>query len=165
MKLSAQEEYGLRCLLHLARMPEGRFLTIAEIGKYEGLSVPNVAKLMRLLRIGGMVQSVRGQAGGYMLARPAAEVRVVDVLDLLGGSFFGEKFCERHAGQNEVCAHTVDCSLRMLWNTIHSVLRELLANTTLKDLLCSESQMGEFLVGRADQALAVVHGALAQRPN
>lgn len=145
MKLSAQEEYGLRCLLHLARIPNGESLTIPEISKAEGLSVPNVAKLMRLLRMGGMVQSERGQAGGYMLARPAGEIRVSEVLDLLGGQFFSARFCERHAGRQNVCSHSVDCSLRVLWNTVQQVLHDVLGKTTLRDLLCSESQMQELV--------------------
>lgn len=156
MKLSTQEEYGLRCLLHLARVPGGNSLTIPEISKAEGLSVPNVAKLMRLLRMGGFVQSVRGQAGGYTLARSADEIPLSDVLDLLGGQFFSSKFCERHAGRQNVCNHAVDCSLRVLWNTIQGVLHEVLGKTTLKDLLCSESAMSDLLSCRAEGVLAVL---------
>jgi len=148
MKLSSQEEYGLRCLLHIARIPAGESMTIPEIARAEALSIPNVAKLMRLLRMGGLVQSERGQSGGYTLARPAEEIPVSDVLDLLGGRFFSEKFCERHAGQNDVCAHAVNCSLRVLWNTVEEVLREVLGKTTLRDLLCNEQQMGNWMAGR-----------------
>ena len=69
MKLSAQEEYGLRCLLRLAGAGEGQSLTIPEIGRAEALSIAYVAKLMRILRQGKFVKSVRGQTGGYTLAR------------------------------------------------------------------------------------------------
>lgn len=148
MKLSAQEEYGIRCLLHLARIPKGETMTIPEISSLEGLSVPNVAKLMRMLRMGGLVHSERGQAGGYALSRPPDQVFVSEVLDLLGGRFFSEQFCERHSGRQQICAHTVDCSLRVLWNTVSGVLREVLGKTSLKDLLCSQSEMSEWLTGR-----------------
>ena len=104
MKLSAQEEYGLRCLLHMAKAGPGQSQSIPEISRAEGLSIPNVAKLMRILRLGGMVDSVRGQAGGYTLARPADEISVGEVLSLLGGNLFGPQFCERHAGLERVCA-------------------------------------------------------------
>src|SRR3989454_12406281 len=69
MKLSAQEEYGLRCLLRLASAGEGGTLTIPEIGRAEALSIAYVAKLMRILRQGKFVKSVRGQTGGYKPAR------------------------------------------------------------------------------------------------
>jgi Rrf2 family protein len=153
MKLSAQEEYGLRCLLHLARCQDGESLTIPEISKAEGLSVPNVAKLMRLLRMGGLVGSVRGQAGGYTLARPANRIHVSEVMEVLGGRFFGPKFCDRHSGRQEVCSHFTDCSLRALWNTVQAVLQEVLGKTTLQDLLCNESEMTEWINCRAADAL------------
>jgi len=141
MKLSAQEEYGLRCLLHLARRGNGGSLTIPEISRAEGLSVPNVAKLMRLLRLGGFVQSVRGQSGGYSLARPATKISVADVMDLLGGPFFSAAFCQRHAGTEEECAHAGDCPLRSLWSTVQIVLAAVLGKTTLADLTCEEQEM------------------------
>ncbi len=50
MKLSSQEEFGLRCLLQIARMGDGGSLTITEMSQREGISAPNVAKIMRILR-------------------------------------------------------------------------------------------------------------------
>lgn len=155
MKLSSQEEYGLRCLLHLARTPPGKSMTIPEISQAEGLSVPNVAKLMRLLRLAGLVQSERGQAGGYLLARPASAIMVEEVLAGLGGRFFSPQFCERHAGRQENCTHQVDCSLRVLWNTIQDVLTDVLGKTSLADLLCNEEQMTTMLNNRSTLLVAL----------
>ncbi|MDP2997423.1 MAG: Rrf2 family transcriptional regulator [Bryobacterales bacterium] len=145
MKLSAQEEYGLRCLLHMVRAAPGESLSIPEISRAEGLSIPNVAKLMRLLRIGGFVSSVRGQAGGYTLARPAEEITVGEVLELLGGVVFGASFCQRHSGILEDCAHKEDCSVRCLWSTMQHLLENLLKKTTLKDLMRSQQEMRAWL--------------------
>lgn len=145
MKLSSQEEYGLRCLLHMARLEPGQSVSIPEISRAEGLSVPNVAKLMRLLRLGGLVRSVRGQAGGYTLARAADQLTVGNVMDVLGGRMFGEKFCQRHAGLEAVCMHSTDCSIRVLWATIQDVLDSVLRKITLKDLICSEQNMPQVL--------------------
>jgi Rrf2 family protein len=156
MKLSAQEEYGLRCLLHMARLDEGHSLSIPEISKAEGLSVPNVAKLMRLLRLGGLVISVRGQAGGYTLARPAAQITVSSVMDVLGGRFFSPKFCERHAGLEKVCAHTSDCAIRVVWTTIQEVLDSVLQKITLKDLLCHETDMSRVIEDSSSQLLPML---------
>ena len=72
MKITAQEEYGLRCLLQLARMPQGQIVSVKEIADKEGLSGANVEKLLRLLSHAGLVHSVRGIKGGYVLNRPAA---------------------------------------------------------------------------------------------
>src|SRR5262245_36552746 len=118
MKLSAQEEYGLRCLLQIAMQGDGNSLTIPEISKAEALSVPYVAKLMRVLRRGRFVQSARGQAGGYTLARLPEEIAVAEVLTLLGGQLFDPKFCDRFPGMDGICTHSVDCSIRSLWRAI-----------------------------------------------
>ena len=158
MKLSAQEEYGLRCLLHLARCGENQSLTIPEISRAEGLSVPNVAKLMRLLRMGGLVQSARGQSGGYTLARPASQITIAVILDLLGGPLFGPSFCDRHAGRERFCMHAEDCSLRSLWSSIQTMLLAVLEKTTLEDLLCNEKAMSKRIDDLAKLAQPVTNG-------
>jgi Rrf2 family protein len=147
MKLSAQEEYGLRCLLHLAHVPPDESLSIPQISRAEGLSIPNVAKLMRLLRIGGFVSSVRGQAGGYTLARPAEKITVGEVLELLGGTLFGSSFCQRHSGVLDECTRKGDCSVGCLWGAMQHMVEGLLKKTTLKDLLRGEREMAEWLKG------------------
>ena len=88
MKFSSQEEYGLRCLLCLAREREGGSLAIPAISQAEGISTTYVAKLMRILRRGGFVESVRGKIGGYTLSRPPDQIVVGEVLALLGGRLF-----------------------------------------------------------------------------
>jgi len=141
MKLSAQEEYGLRCLLRLAREGDERSLTIPEISQAEGISVSYVAKLMRILRRGGFVTSVRGQAGGYTLSRPASRIVVGEALALLGGRLFEPDFCNEHAGVEKLCSNTVDCSIRSLWRTVQIVVDQILARTSLQDLVSKEQDM------------------------
>lgn len=141
MKLSTQEEYGLRCLLQLGRHGEGRSLTIAELSRMEGISAPNVAKLMRILRRTGFVTSTRGQAGGYVLARPADQIAVGDVLAALGGRFFDQSFCDRHAGVEQLCAHMGDCSIRPVLRQLQQVVDQVLGRLTLRSLLHNEKEM------------------------
>ena len=164
MKLSAQEEYGLRCLLHMASRGDGASLSIPEISRAEGLSIPNVAKLMRLLRIGGFVASVRGQAGGYTLSRPAGEIAIGPVLELLGGRLYGPSFCERHAGLQEVCNHNENCAIRSLWRTLQTMMEGVLGHMTLADLLQSESDMATWLQSRAAQLVPATSLGRAPQP-
>src|SRR5437763_17077173 len=98
MKITAQEEYGLRCLLRLA-LAEPQSLTLPEVSAAEGLSVPYVAKLMAVLRDAGLVDSVRGRLGGYRLAKAPEEMGLVSLLLGLGEPLFDEAgYCARHAG-------------------------------------------------------------------
>ena len=141
MKLTAQEEYGLRCLLHVARAGEGESLTIPEIGRAEALSIPYVAKLMRILRQGEFVKSVRGQTGGYTLTRSPENIPVGEVLAALGGRLFEPGFCDQFSGLKRICTHSVDCSIRSLWGAVQTAVDSVLAGISLRDLLQKESDM------------------------
>jgi len=145
VKLSSQEEYGLRCLLQLARAGEGQGLTIAEMSGREGISAPNVAKIMRILRRAGLVRSTRGKAGGYHLARPAREVRALEVLAALGGRLFDPGFCDRHAGALAHCLNTSDCSIRPVLRGLQDAVDQVLGELTLASLLASESEVATTL--------------------
>ncbi len=141
MHLLAQEEYGLRCLLQVARHPGSGPLSIAEIAQAEGLSPEYTAKLMRALRKGQLVLSTRGAGGGYRLARPAGEITPWEVMQALGGSFFDDSFCESHPGLLHDCIHTTDCAVRSLWRKLEGSVRELLESITLEDLQQKEQAM------------------------
>jgi Rrf2 family protein len=141
MKLSTQEEFGLRFLLQMARQGDGASLTIAELARLEGVSAPNVAKIMRVLRRGGFVHSTRGQAGGYQLGRGAAEINVGEALAVLGGRLYEPTFCDRHAGTEDLCHHATDCSIRSVWRLVQGAVDEVLGRLSLRDLLVDERQM------------------------
>jgi Rrf2 family protein len=157
MKLSTQEEYGLRCLIQIGHHERhtGNSITISEISQAEGLSTANVGKLLRLLRMGNFIESVRGQAGGYKLARTPAEISIADVLTALGGRLFDPEFCEDHAGQEEFCTHSVNCSVRSLWNAIQFVVDQMLDRITLQDLLGEEITLKSELQQKAEELLQV----------
>lgn len=146
MKLTAHEEYGLRCLIRLAQEGPGGRLTIPEISTTEGVSEAYVAKLLRILRLGGIVKAARG-AGGYSLARPAGQIFLSDVLAVLGGRLFDDTFCEAHSGQMQTCVRSVDCSMRVLWRSVQAAVDGVLRRTTLEDLLCGEERMTGWVTG------------------
>jgi len=154
MKLSTQEEYGLRCLLQLAR-PDVLGLTIPELGKREGMSEANVGKIMRVLRRTGFVRSTRGQGGGYALFRPAGEIVVGDVLAALGGRMFDARFCDRHSGVQNSCLHLRDCSIRPVLRHVQEAIDEVLGRLTLSSLLRNEREMADW-AGARGKSLPVV---------
>jgi Rrf2 family protein len=139
MKLSAQEEYGLRCMLTLARAEPGSSLTIPQIAEAERISGPNVAKLLRALKAGGYVVALRGQSGGYALARKASEINVGEVLACLGGRIFDAGFCGRHSSATRGCGHNSDCSVRSVWRLVQRAVDDVLSRLTLADLLVEEA--------------------------
>jgi Rrf2 family transcriptional regulator, iron-sulfur cluster assembly transcription factor len=157
MKISAQEEYGLRCLLQLARADTvGTSLTLGEISRLEGISVANAGKLMWILSKAGLVQSQRGIKGGYHLSRPAAEIHLNEVIRVLDGKP-AESHCKSYAGVLEACVHTGDCGIRPVILELHQIVADALSGITLSQLLGTEANV--------DATLHQIHVAKRQGPN
>jgi Rrf2 family iron-sulfur cluster assembly transcriptional regulator len=145
MKITAQEEYGLRILIRIAACKDGNGLTIPHLSEIESLSIPYVAKLTRVLRIAGFINSTPGHKGGYVLARAASSIAIKGVLAELGGVLFSNEFCGSHSGTSLLCTNSVDCSARSLWNLIQITVDQLLDKITLNDLLNSENESAKIL--------------------
>jgi Rrf2 family protein len=140
MKFSAQEEYGVRCLLRIAKFfIIEKPLTIPEIARAEGLTEHNAGKILRTLRLGGFIESSRGQIGGYTLNRPPEQILVNDVLSVLGGRLFDDEFCNSHTGAADICTNSIDCSVRSLWKTIQQAVDSVTKKLTLRDLMGNEN--------------------------
>lgn len=146
MKFSSQEEYGIRCLIAVARA-EGS-ITIPEISRAEGLTEAYVGKLLMVLRKEGFITSTRGHSGGYTLSRSPEQVRISDVLAALGGRLFEDDFCIRHSGGSGQCAHEGDCSVRWLWAKVQDAVDHVLNGLTLQDILGGGERLIQVQMGR-----------------
>src|SRR4029453_12101216 len=138
MKITAQEEYGLRLLIRIAACKDSNGLSIPQLSEAEGLTATYIAKLTRILRMKGFINSTPGYKGGYVLAKPSKEVIINDVLKSLGGALYDKKFCGSHAGMLNLCVNSVECSSRSLWKMIQYTMDLLLDKITLADLVKSE---------------------------
>src|SRR5262244_1351215 len=141
MKISAHEEYGLRCLVQLARaQADEQSLTLNQIAEREGLSVANAGKLMWILVKARLVQSHRGANGGYTLSRSASEIRLNEVIRILDEETV-DRFCKTHAGVLDVCIHTSDCGIRPVIVGLHEIVQNALSEITLTQLIGSEAKV------------------------
>jgi Rrf2 family iron-sulfur cluster assembly transcriptional regulator len=141
MRITALESYGLRCLLALARKgPEGQ-LTIPDIARAEGLSIPYTSKLLSILRKSGLITSVRGRGGGFCIARPPDQITLNDVLTALGGPLIEPDHCSRHSGQLEECVRAERCSIHDLLGDLASYVSSFLTQTTLQSILDNEHSL------------------------
>jgi len=140
MKVSAQEEYGLRCLLQLAPLGEGEYLTLTQIAGREGISVANAGKLLWILNKAGLVISIRGTKGGYRLARAAAEIHLDEIIKVLDEDVLASH-CNSYTGLLETCVHTGNCGIRPVIVGLHDIVQKAMASITLAQLLGTESNV------------------------
>ncbi len=140
MKISAQEEYGLRCLVQLADLSVGESLTLPQLAEREGISSANAGKLMWMLNKAGFVNSTRGTKGGYFLARPAAEIRLSEIIRVLDQDVL-TKHCESYTGVLDSCIHNGDCGIRPVIVGLHAIVENALSQITLAQLVGSESSV------------------------
>jgi Rrf2 family protein len=142
MKISAQEEYGLRCLVQLAGLQPGDSLTLPQIAELEGISTANAGKLMWLLNKAGFVQSTRGTKGGYFLSRPAGEIKLSEIIRVLDQDVLA-KHCESYTGVLDSCIHKGDCGIRPVIVGLHEIVEHALSQITLAQLVGNELTVGE----------------------
>ena len=154
MKITAQEEYGLRILLRIAGCRDAEGMSIPQLSEAEGIGPHYVAKLSRILRLEGFINSTPGYKGGYILAKPAKEVIINDVLKSLGGALYDKKFCDSHSGTLNLCINSVDCSSRSLWKMIQFTVDQLLDKITLADLVKSAKEPAKGLDRILEQSVA-----------
>jgi len=139
MKITAQEEYGIRLLLQIASSPNSEGITIPQLSEQEGLSAHYVAKICRNLRLAGFIKSTRGKEGGYLLALPAEQISLNQVLTILGGKLYSAEFCQNHSGLMKNCSRSCGCEVQSVWQQVQQAVDNVLDRFTLQDLIDSEN--------------------------
>jgi len=137
VRVSALEEYGLRCLVQLARggagPRSGVTLSTREIAEREGLGLEYAAQILSTLRKAGLVTSVRGVNGGFRLARPAAEISVGEMFRALDGPLT-ETICDSFTGRLDTCANAGDCQVAPVWEELSRRVYGFLDGVRLSDI-------------------------------
>ncbi len=138
MKISAQEEYGLRCLLSVARPSPTGAHSLRQIAEAEGISTAYAGKLLWILGHAGLVKSSRGPKGGYSLALPASEIRLSNVIKVLDDDEM-DHHCQSYSGDLDACIHTECCTIRPVVEGLHSLVRDALSRVTLEQLMLGQT--------------------------
>ena len=152
MLFSTKAEYGVRLMIELGRRARddreaGEPVSLSAVAEAEVLPLSYLEHLVAKLRQADLVISVRGAHGGYRLARPAAEIEMLEVVQALEGPIAPmECFHEAREGR-VLCSHETDgdraCATKLLWTRVHGGITKALAGTTLADLVEFADQHAE----------------------
>ena len=127
MKITTKGCYGIRAMIELASSSAGQPVSMETIAENRDISRKYLHSLLTALRSAGLVRSVRGPGGGFVLARPADEIFLDEILRALEGSL-SPSSC---ADEPESCSRSGFCPMVAIWNHISDVVADLLAGVSL----------------------------------
>jgi Rrf2 family protein len=144
MLFSTKAEYGIRLMVALGRREGERPISLAALADSETLPLSYLEHLVAKLRDAGLVTSQRGAHGGYRLAVPAEEIRMLEVVEALEGSIAPMDCFVPDAEGRIFCSHEGDaegaCSTKLLWTRVQGGITRALAGTTLAELVEFENR-------------------------
>jgi Rrf2 family transcriptional regulator, cysteine metabolism repressor len=145
MLFSTKAEYGVRLMVELGRragdrpVDEADPVALATVAESESLPLSYLEHLVAKLRQADLVSSVRGAHGGYRLARPAAEIAMLDVVQALEGPITPMECFQVDREGRVLCSHETDgdraCATKLLWTKVQGGISKALTGTTLADLV------------------------------
>lgn len=133
MRLSSKGRYGVRAMLDVAIHEVMGPVSIKSISQREGISLNYLEQIFNQLRKAGLVKSVRGPGGGFLLSLRAREIKVMDIMKALKEAV-NPVYCLDDK-EKAHCKYITDCPPRLLWRELGDKIKEVLEETSLEDLL------------------------------
>ena len=133
MKLSTKGKYGVRAVYEVARNYGKGPITIKEIADRQGISISYLEQILNKLGRAGLIESVRGPLGGYLLARKPSDLTIGDVVRALEGPIALSHCLE--PGESADCIQADDCAARMVWEKVGAKIEAALDSISFHDLL------------------------------
>ena len=148
MRYTTRTEYGLICMIYMAKNHEASWMTIKEIAAKERYPVAYIEKILQALRHAGLVVSHQGNQGGYVLARKPSEITLKQVIEALEGTTF-EVFCAPEVREDIVCNHICMCGAKPIWRKTKDLLDHFYDSITLEQLAKSQAEVQTMLLETA----------------
>ena len=130
MLYSSSCEYAIRALSYLERSNERGLIPLANIAETQSIPAPFLGKILQTLVKADLLRSVRGPTGGYALAQPASEIRLLRIREILDGN----ADLERCAVGLDLCEDGTPCPLHETFRPIREAIKQYLSETSLQDV-------------------------------
>ena len=136
MKISTRGRYAMRAMLDLALQSSDGPTMIKDISKRQGISCLYLEQLFTRLNNAGLIISIRGPKGGFILAKPLSHIRVSDIIQVMEGSAAPVECVDN----TMCCSRAGCCAARQVWIEVKEAMDEVLESITLQDLVKWEEQ-------------------------
>ena len=141
MKLNTKGRYAVMAMADIARCGNGKAIPMARIAERQRISLPYLEQLFSKLRRAELVSSMRGPGGGYILARPASDIYVGEIMQAVGEPVKMTR-CNRDKDGAGGCVGEGDCITHTLWNALSDHIYSFLGSISLQDVV--EKKVGTF---------------------
>ena len=131
MKLSTRSRYGTRAMLDIAINYEKGPVSVKSMAHRQGISVKYLEQIIPLLKMAGLIRSVRGAGGGYTLSKDVHQIKLRDIIDALEGSMFPVDCVDNP----EICDRAKKCVTYEIWKNIQDTINNMLDSLTLADMV------------------------------
>ncbi|MFA5249339.1 MAG: Rrf2 family transcriptional regulator [Candidatus Paceibacterota bacterium] len=133
MKISTKTTYGLRAVIYLANTAkDGRICSIKEIAASEKISPDYLEKIISKMEKAGILEAQKGVKGGYKLARPAKNIRLGEIVNVLEGE---SHFVQCVSSKDNICPNRERCLAKNFWAKFQNKLNEFLDSITLEQII------------------------------
>lgn len=133
MRLTTKTRYGMRAITELAVRYNQGPVSVSYISKKEGISISYLEQLLNTLKRNGIVRSIRGPQGGYVLAKGPADIKVYDIVRVLEGDL-ALVFCIEEEKNKKNCEKIDECISRLLWKKLNDSIKDILNSVSVEDL-------------------------------
>lgn len=144
MKLSTRTRYAVRAMIELAKHDLTRPLQLKIIAERQEISVKYLEQLMAVLKSAGLIKSIRGSKGGYVLAKPPNQIALSDILRCVEGPITTVECVE----DSSTCARAADCAAREIWTRVEKAIEQVLKSFTLQDVaeMASNTKQSDYQI-------------------
>ncbi len=132
MRLTTKGRYGVRAVVNLATAANSEPISISQIARKEDLSPEFLEQIFFRLKKAGLIRSVRGPKGGFVLSHKPSEISVRTVLDAVGEPLFPAP-CAEHG--TDRCPRKEGCPISPVWQSFYELILNHLSGISLKDIL------------------------------
>ena len=132
MRITTKGRYGLRAVINLAMAHHNRPISISSIASEENVSSEFLEQIFFRLKKAGLIRSVRGPGGGFILNKKPAEISVAKILEAVGETH-GLTPCTLH--RKTLCDRPEPCAAHDIWIGLQETMDNYLSGVTLKDIL------------------------------
>lgn len=136
MKLSTKCRYGSRAIMEIARTSKNGPVKRKDIVKNQQISDSYLENILIALKNGGVIDTIRGASGGYLLRRPASDITLLEVVNILDGSLSPVECLDNPS----ICIRSQRCATRVAWGKMKKAKEEVLRSITIKELLDYEKE-------------------------